>query len=93
MNYLDGPTGVASLKKYPTLHTTDLKIEDAEGVVICTLVMMLRIATALNPRPQQIVLTVVMTLIFLFATTKGKLSDLFIVSYFFLPEIKRNLNH
>ena len=41
MNYLDGPTGVASLKKYPTLHTTDLKIEDAEGVVICTLVMML----------------------------------------------------
>ena len=55
--------------------------------------MMFRIATALNPRPQQIVLTVVMTLIFLFATTKGKLSDLFIVSYFFLPEIKRNLNH
>ena len=54
MNYLDGPTGVASLKKYPTLHTTDLKIEDAEGVVICTLVMMLRIATSLNPRPQQI---------------------------------------
>ena len=93
MNYLDGPTGVASLKKYPTLHTTDLKIEDAEGVVIWTLVMMLRIATALNPRPQQIGLTVVMTLIFLFATTKGKLSDLFIVSYFFLPEIKRNLNH
>ena len=57
--YLDGPTGVASLKKYPTLHTTDLKIEDAEGVVICTLVMMLRIATALNPRPQQIGLALV----------------------------------
>ena len=92
MNYLDGPTGVASLKKYLTLHTTE-KIEDAEGLVVNTLVMMLRIATALNPRPQQIGLTVVMTLIFLFATTKGKLSDLFIVSYFFLPEIKRNLNH
>ena len=59
MNYLDGPTGVASLKKCPTLHTTDLKIEDAEGVVICTLVMMLRIATSLNPRPQQIGLAVV----------------------------------
>ena len=59
MNYLDGPTGVASLKKYLTLHTTDLKIEDAEGVVICTLVMMLRIATSLNPRPQQIGLAVV----------------------------------
>ena len=69
MNYLDGPTGVASLKKYPTLHTTDLKIEDAVGVVICTLVMMLRIAKALNPRPQQIDLTVAMILIFLFTTT------------------------
>ena len=80
MNYLDGPTGVASLKKYPTLHTTDLKIEDAEGVVICILVMMLRIATALNPRPQQIGLTVVMTLIFLLATTKGKLPYLFTIS-------------
>ena len=78
MNYLDGPTGVASLKKYPTLHTTDLKIEDAEGVVICTLVMMLRIATALNPRPQQIGLTVVKTLIFLFS--KGKLPYLFTIS-------------
>ena len=22
-NYLDGPTGVASLKKYPTIHTAD----------------------------------------------------------------------
>ena len=61
MNYLDGPTG-ASLKKYPTLHTTDLKIEDAEGVVICTLVMMLRIATSLNPRPQQIGLAVVISI-------------------------------
>ena len=62
MNYLDGPTGVASLEKYPTLHTTDLKIEDAEGVVICTLVMMLRIATSLNPRPQQIGLAVVISI-------------------------------
>ena len=62
MNYLDGPTGVVSLKKYPTLHTTDLKIEDAEGVVICTLVMMLRIATSLNPRPQQIGLAVVISI-------------------------------
>ena len=62
MNYLDEPTGVASLKKYPTLHTTDLKIEDAEGVVICTLVMMLRIATSLNPRPQQIGLAVVISI-------------------------------
>ena len=23
MNYLDGPTGVASSKKYPTIHTAD----------------------------------------------------------------------
>ena len=74
IRYLDGPTGVASLK------TTDLKMEDVEGVVVYNLVMMLRIATALNPRPQQIGLTVVMTLIFLFATTKGKLPYLFTIS-------------
>ena len=78
MNYLDGPTGVASLKKYPTLHTTDLKIEDAEGVVICTLVMMLRIATSLNPRPQQIGLAVVINISL--CTTKGKLPYLFTIS-------------
>ena len=63
IHHLDGPTGVASLK------TTDLKIEDVEGVVVYNLVMMLRIATALNPRPQQIDLTVAMILIFLFTTT------------------------
>ena len=79
IQHLDGPTGVASLKKYLTLHTTE-KIEDAEGFVVNTLVMMLRIATALNPRPQQIGLNVVMTLIFLFATTKGKLPYLFTIS-------------
>ena len=63
------------------LHfTPQKKIEDAEGVVVNTLVMMLRIATALNPRPQQIGLTVVKTLIFLFATTKGKLPYLFTIS-------------
>ena len=62
IRYLDGPTGVASLK------TTDLKIEDVEGVVVYNLVMMLRIAKALNPRPQQIGLTVAMTFIFLFTT-------------------------
>ena len=67
------------MKKYLTLHTTE-KIEDAEGFVVNTLVMMLRIATALNPRPQQIGLNVVMTLIFLFATTKGKLPYLFTIS-------------
>ena len=44
-------------------------MEDVEGVVVYNLVMMLRIATALNPRPQQIGLTVAMTLIFLFTTT------------------------
>ena len=94
-NYLDGPTGVASLKTYPSLHTTDLKIEDVEVVVVHTLVMMLRITTAVNPRPQQIVLPVVMTLIFLFATTKGKLPYLVTVSWFFLPKNEGNivLNH
>ena len=56
IRYLDGPTGVASLK------TTDLKIEDVEGVVVYNLVMMLRIATALNPRPQQIGLALVINI-------------------------------
>ena len=57
--------------------------------------MMLRITTAVNPRPQQIVLPVVMTLIFLFATTKGKLPYLFTDSWFFLPKNEGNivLNH
>ena len=72
IHHLDGPTGVASLKKYLTLHTTE-KIEDAEGVVVNTLVMMLRIVKALNPQPQQIVLALVMIFMFLFATTEGKL--------------------
>ena len=51
----------------------DLKIEDAEGVVVNTLVMMLRIVKALNPQPQQIVLALVLIFMFLFATTEGKL--------------------
>ena len=45
------------------LHfTPQKKIEDAEGVVVNTLVMMLRIATALNPRPQQIGLALVINI-------------------------------